>query len=61
MSKAKIFDIKLEKEITLDEAVEQLKKAIQENKLEVAAYYNRLVTQLLVQELREKYAKSKTS
>ncbi len=50
----KIFDIKSEKEISAEEAAELLKQAISKQKWEVAAYYNRLLARLLVEELREK-------
>ena len=50
----KIYDIKLEKEITTEEAAKQLEKAIREGKWEVAAYYNRLLARLIIEELRGK-------
>ena len=51
---AKIYDIKTEKEITADEAAELLLKATKEGKWEVAAYYNRLLARLILDELRAK-------
>ena len=48
----KIYDIKTEKEITAKEASELLSKAIKEGKWEVAAYYNRLLARLIIEELR---------
>ena len=49
---AKIYDIKTKKEITAEEAAELLQKAIKEGKWEVAAYYNRLLARLILDELR---------
>jgi len=51
---AKLYDIKTEREVTLAEAAEMLLKAIKEGKLPVAAYYNRLVARLLIEEMRER-------
>jgi len=48
----KIYDVRLDREITTEEAAELLKRAIEEGKWRLAAYYNQLLARLIIEELR---------
>ena len=49
---AKVYDVRLDKEITTQEASQLLKDAIEKGKWRIAAYYNQLLARLIIEELR---------
>ena len=47
-----VFDVKMEKELTAEEIVEQLAKYVREKNWVIAAYYTRLLAREIANQMR---------